>query len=85
MKSNKYALATDLELLRGQMATLQSQLKNALLDIAEVYEKTYALLKRIDMRDRRADPKPSEEPLETDAITAKIHARRNAARHLKGA
>ena len=74
----KYAQRTDLELLRQEMITLTTRMCAAELEVAEVYDKAYAALKRLEMRQRRETPAEPATAVLDDPITAKILARRAA-------
>lgn len=82
MFGEKYAQRTDLELLRQEMITLGTRVSAAELEVAEIYDKAYAALKRLEMRQRREPPAQVPMDLPDDPITAEIHARREAHRAL---
>jgi hypothetical protein len=72
----KYGLGTDLELLRQEFRTLETRVVSAELEVAELYDKAYAALKRLEMRQRRETPPEGPVAVSGDPITEKILARR---------
>jgi len=78
VNASNYALRTDLELLRQEMITLTTRMVSAELEVAEVYDKAYAALKRLEMRQRRETPAEAPVAALVDPITEKVLARRAA-------
>lgn len=76
--SDKYATRIDLELLRQEIITLKTEVTAATLEVAEIYDKAYAALKRLEMRQRRETPTEATKPVSADPITDRILARRAA-------
>ena len=74
----KYAERTELELLRQEMITLGTRVAAAELEVAEIYDKAYAALKRLEMRQRRETPTEAPKAVSVDPITEKVMARRAA-------
>lgn len=72
----RYAFRTDLELVRQEMITLETRVIAAELEVAEVYDKAYAALKRLEMRQRREVPPEAPEAVSVDEITDRIMKRR---------
>lgn len=75
---SKYAQRTDLELVRQEIITLRTTVDAAVLEVAEIYDKVYAALKRLEMRQRRESPAAAPEAVSDDPITDKIMKRRAA-------
>lgn len=73
-----FCTRTDLELLKQQMITLESRIVSAELEVAEISDKAYASLKRLEMRQRRETPPEGPTAVSDDPITEKILARRAA-------
>jgi len=71
-----FCTRTDLELLKQQMVTLESRIVSAELEVAEISDKAYASLKRLEMRQRREVPPEAPASVSDDPITEKILARR---------
>lgn len=72
---------TDLELLKAQFQGLQSEVRAAKLEFAELYDKTYHALKRHDKRIRDAqkaapEPEPEVPSEREDLMTQRVLARR---------
>lgn len=78
---SKYALATDLELVRQELVTLTTRCVSAELEVAEISDKAYAALKRLEMRQRRESPPEPATAVTDDPITEKLLARRAARVH----
>lgn len=74
----KYAERTELELLRQEMITLGTRVVAAELEVAEIADKAYASLKRLEMRQRREIPPEAPTAGTVDPITEKVLARRAA-------
>jgi len=60
------------------MITLTTRVVAAELEVAEVYDKAYAALKRLEMRQRRESPAEPPTAVSVDPITEKVLARRAA-------
>jgi len=60
------------------MITLESRIVSAELEVAEISDKAYASLKRLEMRQRRETPVEASVSVSVDPITEKILARRAA-------
>ncbi len=73
-----YCTDTDLEIIKQQMITLEMRIVSAELEVAEISDKAYASLKRLEMRQRREVPTNGPVVVEDDPITAKILRRRAA-------
>lgn len=73
-----FCTRTDLEFLKQQMITLESRIVSAELEVAEISDKAYASLKRLEMRQRRETPTNGPAPVSDDPITEKILKRRAA-------
>jgi len=71
-----FCTRTDLELLKQQMVTLESRIVSAELEVAEISDKAYASLKRLEMRQRRESPTNGPMAVTEDPITEKILKRR---------
>lgn len=84
MFGRKYATRTDIELLEARMDRLFHKVQALALEAEDWYEKISAVVKRYEMRERRAAQEPVSDGAEPDPITAAIHARRNALRARKG-
>ncbi len=89
------ALRKELEVLRGEFAQLELDLASKLLAAAddsrarieraglgwaELYDKTYHYLKRVEQRDRVVEAPPVEVAPVIDEITARVNARRTRKR-----
>ncbi len=75
---SKYALATDIELLKQKLITLNTTVDAAVLEVAEVYDKCDHALKRLTTRQARETQATAPEVVEDDPITAKIMKRRGS-------
>lgn len=65
-----------LQKLHGRQVELEGRMNTASLEWAELYGKTYKLLKRMQMEDRTQTEPEEVAPL-MDDITARVMARRN--------
>jgi len=72
----KYCLRTDLELVRQELITFGTRVAAAELEVAEIYDKAYAALKRLEMRQRRESPAEAPKAVSDDPITEQIMQRR---------
>lgn len=80
------ATKTELELIRGELATIRAEVSAAKLEYAELADKTLHMLQRAGkrLRDLRneEEPQPTQPPQpEVDEVTARVLARRRAAKH----
>jgi len=66
---------THLEQFEVRQRDLEHQMSVTTLEHAELYGKTYRLLKRMQMEDRTAEEEPDIVPM--DAVTERVQARRN--------
>jgi len=65
---------TYLEQFEARQRELESTVKTTTLEHAELYGKTYRLLKRMQMEDRTAEEEPDIGPV--DPVTERVRARR---------
>jgi len=64
-----------LESFHARQTALESQMKTTTLEHAELYGKTYRLLKRMQQEDRAIEEEPDIVP--QDPISERVNARRN--------
>ena len=74
-----------LERLENAQADIREMWDREKIEFADLYDRVYRILKRFEMRERRAEEpdRPTEAPpCEEDPVTARVLARREARRHV---
>ena len=76
MFGSKNARRIELELVHQRINTLEAEIRSAVLEVADVYDKVYHALKRLEQRQKReAGSAPVEK---VDEVSARVRARRQA-------
>jgi len=75
LESSTEGHLTHLEHFERRQSDLEHQMKTTTLEHAELYGKTYKLLKRMQMEDQRAEEEPDIQPV--DPVSERVLARRN--------
>jgi len=87
-KKQVQKLQSDLERLSNNLERLENEWTKEKVDFSALYDKVYRIVKRLEMRERRANPEEEEAtPVDSpcsDPISARVNARREARRHVLG-